>query len=362
MQALTSARSEAEFVAAAGDLPAARAFATRTWASLRAVADPDIEIRYISGGDVADRRDGSARAVAEVTWRAGAASGLDARTVRRTSVAFRVAPQQDGTFSIVDAGPRNGTLPVWLAGDVAVRRGDGTVVVTVDGGDPHLETGPMTAAARRAVLAVLPEAAGSVAVVSPSTQKQMADIVGQDVAEVEQIAAVTTRLDAREGSARGAVIVLNPSVFATMDARAAQVVLSHEATHLLTNATGSTVEAWVVEGFADYVALRDDTAPLSVSAGQVLAEVRAGALPDALPVASDFAAAGRGLGAVYESAWMVFRLLGQRYGSRATVAFYESVIDGTPIERALRASFGLTEERLTADWQAYLTKSASTVS
>ncbi len=66
------------------------------------------------------------------------------------------------------------------------------------------------------------------------------------------------------------MILLNPAVFATMDQRAAQVVLSHEATHLLTSAVGTKAETWVVEGFADFVALHDDDAPLSLSAGQVL--------------------------------------------------------------------------------------------
>ena len=44
------------------------------------------------------------------------------------------------------------------------------------------------------------------------------------------------------------------------------------------------------------------------------------------------------------------------------VGFYRAVIGGAPVERALEASFGLTVDELTAQWRAYLTKSASTVS
>jgi len=156
--------------------------------------------------------------------------------------------------------------------------------------------------------------------------------------------------------------VLNPAVFATMDRRAAQVVLTHEATHVLTSAVGTTAVNWVVEGFADFVALQDDTAPLSVSAGQVLARVRAGDVPAALPTDTDFGSTQHGLGAVYESAWMIFRMLGEQHPRQDVVAFYREVIGGEPVERALRSTFGLTVDELTADWRAYLTKSASTVS
>lgn len=44
------------------------------------------------------------------------------------------------------------------------------------------------------------------------------------------------------------------------------------------------------------------------------------------------------------------------------VGFYEDVVGGRPVERALRSSFGLTLDELTDDWTRYLTKSASTVS
>jgi hypothetical protein len=190
----------------------------------------------------------------------------------------------------------------------------------------------------------------------------MARLVGQPLDQVRQIAAVTTRLDGRGDTSADTVIVLNPAVFSTMDRRAAQVVLTHEATHLLTHAVGTRAESWVVEGFADYVALRDDSASLSVSAGQILAEVNAGRSPKHLPSASDFDAEAHGLGAVYESAWMIFRMLGERYGDARVVGFYESVMAGTKLDDALATSFGLTTAQLTTQWQDYLAKSASTVS
>ena len=360
-RALSEADSQDAFVAAAGDLAAGREFGLRTWRSLQALAAPGASFRYISGGEVADRADGSATAVAEVEWRPSASSGLDESSTHRSSVELRVAPEQDGTFSIVSAARRVGNVPIWLVGAVAVDRGDGRTVIRIDGGDDALPVDDLATRARAAVGAVVPVTGSTLAIVSPSNQEQMATILGQDTGAVAQIAAVTTRLDG-ESDGQDVVVVLNPAVFDTMDRRAAQVVVSHEATHALTSAVGTPAPDWVVEGFADYVALRDDTAALSVSAGQILATVKAGRLPDQLPDDSDFGATEYGLGGVYESAWMIFRLLGERFSDDQILSFYESVIDGRSIDRALDESFGLTLEELTTQWRDYLTKSASTVS
>ncbi|MET0930717.1 MAG: hypothetical protein ABWX74_14450 [Aeromicrobium sp.] len=358
---LSAARTEADFVAAVGDLPAARAFGERTWRSLATVAAPGSSIRYISGGDVPDSEDGSATAVAEVEWRPAEDSGLDPAVTHRSTVDLTVVPQADGALSLVGAAQQAGGVPLWLLGAVTVDRDAGRVVLSIDGGGVDQPVGEMTSQARAAVQRVIPPAGRDLVVVSPSTQGQMAAIVGQPEDAVAQIAAVTTDIDG-DTSTRDAVVVLNPDVFSTMDRRAAQVVLSHEATHALTPAVGTRADNWVVEGFADYVALRDDTAPLSVSAAQVLAEVAAGRGPTRLPEDADFGSTQHGLGAVYESAWMIFRLLGEEYPEPGIVDFYTDVIGGTPVERALDTSFGLTTDQLTADWIDYLTKSASTVS
>lgn len=357
---LSEARSESAFVAAAGSSSAARTFARQAWSAREALGARDVGLRYITGGDVADRADGSTQADVEVSWMAGGDSGLvDGR--RTATAKFRLDPQPDGTFAIRSVKAGAGSLPIWLSGDVEVQKQANTVVITVDGG----VAGPiesMTARARAAVVDVLPEAASKVVVVAPHTQDQMAELVGHKVAEINQIAAVTTNLDGSNGTAGGIVIVLNPAVFSTMDQRAAQVVLSHEATHLLTSAVGTSAETWVVEGFADFVALHDDAASLSLSAGQVLAEVTAGKTPKRLPTAEDFASTGHGLGAVYESAWMIFRMLAETHRDTQIVAFYEDVLGGAKLDRALSKAFGLSVDQLTADWRRYLVKSASTVS
>ncbi|MDR7087187.1 hypothetical protein J2X11_002026 [Aeromicrobium panaciterrae] len=357
---LSDATSESEFIAAAGASSAARTFARDAWSARDALGARDVDLRYITGGEVADRADGSTQAEVEVSWMAGGDSGL-AEERRTATVKFRLDPQADETFAVRSVTASAGSLPIWLAGKVDVHKQAETTVIAVDGGVAG-QIDAMTARARAAVVDVIPDVTRKVVVVSPHTQDQMAQLVGRKVDDIKQIAAVTTNLDGSNGSACGIVIVLNPAVFATMDDRAAQVVVTHEATHLLTSAVGTSAETWVVEGFADFVALHDDDASLSLSAGQVLAEVKAGKTPRRLPSSADFASSGHGLGASYEAAWMIFRMLGETHSDADIVAFYEDVLGGTKLSRALEKSFGLTVDQLTTDWRRYLVKSASTVS
>ena len=359
-RALSDAETRQAFVAAAGSGSSARTFAADAWDARSELDVASVELRYLNGGEVADRADGSTVAEVEVSWRAGDGSAVTGTSTRDASVDFRLDPRRDGTFAIRSASAHEEPLPLWLAGRVAVQRGGGTRVITVDGGVPDTDVAAMARIAHDRVREVVPRVEDDLTIVSPRTQALTADLVGEPQREVASIAAITTTVDGRTRSAR--VIVLNPAQFAGMDQRAAQVVVSHEATHLLTGAVGRTGELWVIEGFADFVALHDDTAPLSLSAGQALRQVKKDGAPKALPSAADFGRADHGLGAVYESAWMIFRMLGEHHDDATIVRFYRDVLSGTDVGQAVRRAFDLSIGELTAQWRDYLTKSASTVS
>jgi hypothetical protein len=357
---LSEAESEPAFVAAAGSSRAAREFATEAWQARDALDVTDIELRYLGGGEVPDRADGSTVAEVAVSWRVGSDSPISGTSIRDASVDLRLDPQRDGTLAIRSAEARDAALPLWLAGKIDVERRPNVRIVTIDGGVPDLDEVKMAAIAHEGVRRVMPRTKGDLTVVSPRTRGLAAGLVGRKPSEIAPIAAISTTVDG--GSATARVIVLNPDQFATMDRRAGQVVLSHEATHLLTGAIGRQPEPWVAEGFADFVALHDDTAPLSLSAGQALRRVKDDGPPETLPSANDFDKAGHGLGAVYEATWMVFRMLGERYDDRTIVRFYRDVLSGTGVDVAVSRAFDLTIDELTAQWRDYLTKSASTVS
>ena len=48
---------------------------------------------------------------------------------------------------------------------------------------------------------------------------------------------------------------MNPPVFEPLGPQGAQIVMSHEAAHVATDAAASSMPTWLLEGFADYVAL-----------------------------------------------------------------------------------------------------------
>lgn len=179
-------------------------------------------------------------------------------------------------------------------------------------------------------------------------------LLGQDAADLEQIAAVTATVDG-SGSVRApAQIVINPAVFDDLSTRAAQLVMSHEVTHAATGAAAASMELWVAEGFADYVALASGRISVARAASQILEYVRSRDTPDHLPTAREFSAHRHGLGRTYEAAWLIFRMLGSYYGNDAVVEFYDEVRTGTPVEEALLDTIGLDLRGLTDAWREYL--------
>ena len=122
----------------------------------------------------------------------------------------------------------------------------------------------------------------------------------------------------------------------------------------MTQAPESGAEAWLLEGFADYVALRDVGLPLTRTAGQIIAQVREDGVPDALPSRVDLDSQAAHLGAAYESAWLVCVTLAEHGGEEALVAFYDAVLDGADLEDELRSQFGWSIADLTRAWQEKL--------
>lgn len=361
-RALQTARTQAQFSAAAGDSTAAQAWAAKTYASLQALGGTDVRLRFISGGLAGVRTDRATEATVEVSWKPGAASGMTPVQSRAANVTFVLDPVSRGRFAIRSAVRNDGAMPLWLLGAVSVAKDKGTTIISIDGG-----AGDQIAAeaehARAAVRDVVKGATGRLVVISPHSEEQSAALLDQPTASIKQIAAVTTTIDGNSRTKTMPVIVINPAVYTPMDARAAQIVMSHEATHAMTKAAGSAIETWVAEGFADYVALHADTAPLAVSAGQVLRAVKTDGAPRQLPTAADFGSQQHGLGATYESAWLIFRMLGADYGDAKVLTFYDTVLGGQSVEKAANVAFGLNTSQLTRKWRAYLAvKSASITS
>jgi hypothetical protein len=133
--------------------------------------------------------------------------------------------------------------------------------------------------------------------------------------------------------------------------------MSHEATHVATHAALSSMPPWLLEGFADYVALARSGIPVRAAASQALALVRRDGPPGHLPGPAEFDAHDARLGASYESAWLACRLLAQRYGQRRLVRFYRSSQRATSTTAAFRA-LGTSRRAFTQAWRADLRRLA----
>lgn len=356
---LSTATSRAAFIRAAGSSTKARTFAGSVWDARGRVGAKYVRFVYKQGAEAADRADGSTSARVRVTWRPSSASIFAGSRPAAATVRFRLMPKQGGFEMVAASAFGHDRLPVWLAGPIRLDRSGSAKVLTVG---KISKCAGVPALARRAVRAVeriQPESGKDLVAVCPRSAALAAALIGRRAVDISQIAAISTSLGGPHGSP---AVVLNPGPFSSMDKRARQVIMSHEATHVLTGVIGEHPELWVVEGYADFVALHDDRAPLSVSAGQILRQVKAGGAPKALPSANAFDESAHGLSAVYESAWMAFRLLGERFGDAAVTGFYRDVVAGVAVETAAESHFGWSVSELTTAWRDYLTKSASTVS
>lgn len=298
--------------------------------------------------------DGDWDAAVEVTW---AFDGFD-RVPARAEVRFGFSAT-DGEVRIVTVGGGTGRSPIWMSGPLEVRRGPDHVVLVAGDDTTADRFAAQAATAVPAVRRVLPDWEGGLVVEVPATVGDLHAVLDSGSGTYAEIAAVTTSPDGSTEEGAPAHVFVNPDVYGSLRARGAQVVMTHEAVHVATDAATSTTPLWLLEGFADYVALRDVPLPLSVTAAQITRQVRREGAPQALPGPEQFDTTTSHLGASYEAAWLACRLLADVGGQQALVRFYRAVDEGATVDEGLRDVFGFGEAELTRRWQSVLTDLAA---
>ncbi len=313
----------------------------------------DFSLRYVTelGGVGAD---GSWAASVDVTW---AFRGFDDAPAR-SDVRFQFE-QVDGEVRVAGVGGGDRRTPVWMSGPLEVRRTPATLVLVA--GDAALADS-YAARARDAVPAVrrvLPAWRARLVVEVPASVEALHAALASDPGTLDNIAATTVAVDGSLAPDAPIHVFVNPQVFGDQKARGAQIVMTHEAVHIATEAATSPVPLWLLEGFADYVALRDTDLPDSVTSRRVIRQVRQDGPPARLPGPEEFDTTAQHLGAAYEAAWLACRLLADRGGEASLVRMYEQIRAQVPLARALVDEFGLTERELTSAWQDLLTDLAA---
>lgn len=329
-----------------GDAAAAHLLAAIV-TNARALRVRDFSLRYVDETGAVDA-EGAWQAAVDTTWQL---RGFD-RAPARTEVRFGFVPDGD-RVALGSVGGGSLRTPLWLAGPVAVRRSADSLVLASSPRDADR----YARLATRAVPVVHRVLAGwraRLVVEVPRSVDALDAALSASAGTYDNVAAVTTSVDGSLAPGSPIHVFVNPDIFGRLRSVGAQVVMSHETTHVATDAARSRSPLWLVEGFADYVALRDVDLPISTTAGQILAEVRRDGPPGHLPGAAEFDTSTSHLGASYESAWLVCQVLADRGGGPALVRLYRRVDAGADLGRALRSGFGWSVRDLTRAWQERL--------
>ena len=313
----------------------------------------DISLRFVDDQSVlsqTDRERYGPRAwggSAELTYRLG---GWDTQPTRlETRFVFQPSGGRD---LIAGVGGGADRTPLWVTGPVTrLVAGRSLVITTGRAGDRALRL------ARRAVVdvnKVLPQWGGNLVVEAPATEAQLDQALAATQDRYANIAAVTTTVDGSLVPGSPVHVFLNPRVFDGLGPRGAQVVLSHETTHVATGAVFANMPTWLLEGFADYVALAHAGIPVATAASQILARIRKDGAPDHLPTAAELDPTASGLGATYEEAWLATRFIAAEYGEDRLVRFYRKVSAGESVTVGFRSVFGTSEDAFVTRWSADL--------
>ncbi len=317
----------------------------------------DLELRYVDEGPAlseTERAEFGADAWRGTVDLSYAYRGFDQHPARIETEVVLV-PEGDR----VRLGPFGGPgvrTPLWLVDQLAVVRTERSLVA-VAGSAAGRYPGLVTTAVRE-VQRVLESWRGSVVVEVPESGEQLEAALNATPGQYDNIAAVTTTADGALDPGAPVRILVNPTVFGKLRARGAQVVMTHETTHVALDAPFATMPTWLLEGFADYVALDRAGVPVSLAAGQILRRIRKDGLPDGLPTSEELSPTATGLGATYEEAWLACRFLAQQYGARKIIAFYGAVNAGSSAAEAFESVLGTTESQFVSDWRQDLARLA----
>jgi hypothetical protein len=345
-------RRSARELAPAGDQRAAALLASVV-DNARSLRVDDLTLRYVDE-EGALAPDGSWTGAVDATWRFAGFDDAPARaevTLRFVDAGDRVA--------LMGVGDDGNRAPLWLSAPLQVRRTAGTLVMAAGSAAQADAYARRATAAVPVVRRVLSDWRPRLVVEVPGSAAALDRALAADPGRYANIAAVTTTVDGSVDPDAPVHVFVNPDVFGRLEPRGAQVVMSHEAVHVATDAATSDLPLWLLEGFADYVALRDLDLPLSTTAGQVIDQVRRDGPPDHLPGSAEFDTTTTQLGAAYESAWLACRLLAQTGGEGALLRLYRLVDGGRALGPALRATFAMTPAELTRAWRRSLSDLAA---
>ena len=289
--------------------------------------------------------------------------GFDAGDVRQRRL-VTVEPRGTSWRITNDVRAKGERRELWEAGPVVVERGAASLVLAHPADKWRL---PAYARHADAAVAAVTDVWGTdwsrkAVVVVPASAKELGGVLGSTL-DYSKIAALATAELLDDGGRRTSMadrVVINPATFGQLTSQGQRIVMTHEVTHVATRvATGRTAPMWVVEGFADYVAYRNEGLSARVIARDLVPMVQRGAVPATLPKDRDFEPDAPALAAAYEQAWLACRHIAERTSEADLIAFYRAVGAARGDARAVvdeqfTAVLGTTTASFTRSWRRYV--------
>ncbi len=302
----------------------------------------------------------TARAEVDVRYRVDDLDQGD-RTARLAYTLVRSGTGWD-VASETPVGP--GAAMPWVAmPDLRVHRGEhGVVAGTV----PTARLREHAAVADRALPGLQDVWDGTpdrVLVLAPGTAQEADALLGRTPGPgVAEVAATTEGPTGADGRSTGDRIVIDPTADARLTDSGRAVVLTHELAHVAVQASvPGRAAGWLAEGYADHVGYDRADVPDARLLEPLLAEVRAGRAPTALPGPAELDPASGEIEVPYLAAWQAVELVADEHGEdglrRLLVAASST---GSPedaeaaTDRALQRVLGTSRAELTRAWQERL--------
>jgi hypothetical protein len=277
--------------------------------------------------------------------------GRDSFTFVLTGAGWRIAGPGDSQMR------RRDDVEIWDGGPVRSRRSARTLIVHHPGQEAL--AGRLLRAADRAYAQVGAAWSGRwerrAVILVPRDEDEAERLVGaRDLSRVAAVASSSVESGAAE-RVLGNRIVVNTSNVVRYDDLNLQVLVTHEMTHVATRTLGGGVPLLLVEGFADYAALKP--LPLSFTeTRQALARVGERGFDGALPTDSEFRGPAAALAYDEGSAFCLW--VGETFGAAKLQALYREFAGPDPpsrgdFDRGIRLVLGIsrrTAERRWAGW------------
>jgi hypothetical protein len=246
-------------------------------------------------------------------------------------------------------------VEIWDSGLVKTLRRARTLVVYHPGSEEL--AGRLLQAAERAY--------GQVAATWPYRwDRKVVILVPRDEAEGERLVArdlsrVAALVHAQTSNGRtlGNRLVVNSSKLPGYDPLNLQLVITHEMTHVATYTLGDGVPLLLVEGFADYTALRPHRLSLAESRPVLAEQVRNGRFDGTLPGNDDLL--GRDTPLAYDSASSFCLWVAESFGEQRLRALYRVFAtsiapSAANLDRGLRRVLGLSRRTAETRWAAWV--------